>query len=259
MGTNSSQFLAARHRQFLRLRNVGERESVVAVFVLSPLKGVIVFVPARANPLAHCLRLIRRWLSPVLVGAPEEHLLLPKKRKASITEGSGASKGGLVFRGGKPSPPPAKSPYTSVAGHVNFKVCPLGPIGACKIPGSATSLAIHASDELEALVHLGTANHLVLAAPAHALDFNRRFFALRHGLAFSSITPIYGRNRSISSVGLIHGNTQGSPRRLRPSCALGVRHQTAREGVRRRSHQAPGGNIPIVKGLKSAFLFYVQH
>src|SRR5215813_6354118 len=29
------------HRQFLRLRNVGERESVVAVFVLSPLKGVI--------------------------------------------------------------------------------------------------------------------------------------------------------------------------------------------------------------------------
>src|SRR5215467_12448768 len=52
-------------------------------------------------------------------------------------------------------------------------------------------------------------------------------------------------NRSISSVGLIHGNTQGSPRRLRPSCALGVRHQTAREGVRRRSHQAPGGNIPI--------------
>src|SRR5215470_17493929 len=38
------------HRQFLCLRNVGERESVVAVFVLSPLKGVIVFVPARANP-----------------------------------------------------------------------------------------------------------------------------------------------------------------------------------------------------------------
>src|SRR5215472_8402330 len=36
-------------------------------------------------------------------------------------------------------------------------------------------------------------------------------------------------NRSISSVGLIHGNTQGSPRRLRPSCALGVRHQTARK------------------------------
>src|SRR5262249_18724451 len=33
-------------------------------------------------------------------------------------------------------------------------------------------------------------------------------------------------NRSISSVGLIHGNTQGSPRRLRPSCALGVRRQT---------------------------------
>jgi hypothetical protein len=73
---------------------------------------------------------------------------------------------------------------------VNFKVRPLGPIGACKILGPATSLAIHASDELEALVHLGTANHLVLAAPAHALDFNRRFFALRHGLAFSSITPI---------------------------------------------------------------------
>jgi hypothetical protein len=57
--------------QFFCLRNIGERKPVIPVFVFPSLKGMIVFVAARANPLPQ--RLIGRRLSTKLVGALDRH------------------------------------------------------------------------------------------------------------------------------------------------------------------------------------------
>jgi hypothetical protein len=57
--------------QFFCLRNIGERKPVIPVFVFPSLKGMIVFVAARANPLPQ--RLIGRRLSTKLVGALDQH------------------------------------------------------------------------------------------------------------------------------------------------------------------------------------------
>jgi hypothetical protein len=66
--------LGALQRKLSRLPVIAKTEPVILVLEDATLQGAVVFPAASADPLPHRVSLIRRRLSAILVGAPDQHL-----------------------------------------------------------------------------------------------------------------------------------------------------------------------------------------